>query len=76
MAEELITSRELTAAPPSLERAEPEPATSFARQRLGGLHPAYLLILALLVAFPWLTADVFPFGLSLATSILVLSISP
>src|SRR5207248_2153751 len=36
--------------------------------------PAYLLVLAGLVVFPWLTVDIFPFGLSLATSILVLSI--
>jgi branched-chain amino acid transport system permease protein len=71
MAEELVTSRELTATAAPIERTEPP---SFARQRLGGLHPAYLLVLALLVAFPWLTAEVFPFGLSLATSILVLSI--
>src|ERR687883_1267898 len=73
MAEELVTSRDLTAvAAPVLERAEPE--KSVARQWLGGLHPAYVVVLALLVVFPWLTAELFPFGLSLATSILVLSI--
>jgi branched-chain amino acid transport system permease protein len=73
MAEELVTSRDLTAvAAPVLERVQPE--KSFARQWLGGIHPVYLVGLALLVVVPWLTAEVFPFGVSLATSILVLSI--
>jgi branched-chain amino acid transport system permease protein len=71
MAEELVTTRDLTTLAAPVERVQPG---NFARRRLGGLHPAYLLVLALLVAFPWLTAEVFPFGLSLATSILVLSI--
>jgi branched-chain amino acid transport system permease protein len=48
--------------------------TSFERRWLGGLHPAYLVLVGLLVVFPWATQAVFPFGLSLATSILVLSI--
>jgi branched-chain amino acid transport system permease protein len=73
MAEELVTSRDLTAAAaPVLEGVQSD--KTFARQWLGGVHPAYLVVLALLVVFPWLTADAFPFGLSLATSILVLSI--
>src|SRR5919198_1671344 len=74
MAEELVGSADLTGgiAAPAVERVPGE--RSFARQWLGGLHPAYLLVLAALVVFPWLTAQVFPFGLSLATTILVLSI--
>jgi branched-chain amino acid transport system permease protein len=49
-------------------------SSTFGRRWLGGLHPAYLGLVGLLVVFPWATQLVFPFGLSLATSILVLSI--
>ena len=73
MADELTVDRDLTAVVASvLEPVQPE--KTFGRQWLGGIHPAYLLVLALLVVFPWLSAELFPFGLSLATSILVLSI--
>src|SRR5216683_2206500 len=47
---------------------------SFARRWLGGIHPAVLVMVPLLVVFPLATAEVFPFGVSIATSILVLSI--
>src|SRR5712692_1842088 len=49
-------------------------ADEFARRWLGGLHPVYFVALALLVVFPFATAEIFPFGISVATSILVLSI--
>src|SRR6266849_2442258 len=49
-------------------------ADEFARRWLGGLHPVYFVTLALLVVFPFATVEIFPFGISLATSILVLSI--
>jgi len=74
MAEELVASRDLTSGTAPLERDEAVAPTSFARRWLGGLHLAYLLALPILVVVPWVTAGVFPFGTSLATSILVLSI--
>ena len=73
MTDELVASELTTVAAP-LERDEQVPGRSVSRQWLGGLHPAYLLLLAVLIVFPWLTVGVFPFGLSLATSILVLGI--
>src|SRR5215471_1383232 len=74
MADELVAGRDLTTIAAPLEHDEAVPPTSFARRWLGGIHPAYLLILPVLVVFPLATAEVFPFGVSLATSILVLSI--
>jgi branched-chain amino acid transport system permease protein len=74
MAEELLVSSDLTSVAPPVERDEDVASRSFARRWLGGLHPAYLVVVALLVAFPWVTVEVFPYGLSVATSILVLSI--
>jgi branched-chain amino acid transport system permease protein len=74
MADELVAGRDLTAITAPIERDELIAPRSFARQWLGGLHPAYLVALAVLVVFPFATAEIFPFGISLATSILVLSI--
>jgi branched-chain amino acid transport system permease protein len=74
MTDELVATRDLTSVAAPMERDEEVAPHSFSRQWLGGLHPVYLLVLAALAVFPWLTADIFPFGLSLATSILVLSI--
>src|SRR6266571_7695203 len=74
MTEELVANRDLTSVAAPLERDEAVAPTSFARRWLGGLHPAYLLALPFLVVVPWATAGIFPFGVSLATSILVLSI--
>jgi branched-chain amino acid transport system permease protein len=49
--------------------------TTFARRWLGGVHPAYLGLLAALVAYPWLLVPIDArYPLSLATGILVLSI--
>ena len=48
--------------------------STVSRRWLSGIHPAWLLLIPVLVVVPWATADVFPFGVSLATSILVLSI--
>jgi branched-chain amino acid transport system permease protein len=48
---------------------------TFARRWLGGVHPAYLGLLAVLVAYPWLLVPLDArYPLSLATGILVLSI--
>src|SRR5919202_3345384 len=74
MADELTIDRDLTAVAAPVEREPEDERPSIARRWLGGLHPAYLLVLALLVVFPFVTVPIFPFGLSLATSILVLSI--
>jgi branched-chain amino acid transport system permease protein len=74
MSDELVVSHDLTAVAAPIEHDERVAQRSVARQWLGGLHPAYLLVFAVLVVFPLPTAGVFPFGLSLATSILVLSI--
>src|ERR1700736_1790771 len=61
-------------APVELESVEVVRPT-FARRWLGGVHPAYLLLLAVLLVYPWvlLPFDA-PYPLSLATGILVLSI--
>jgi branched-chain amino acid transport system permease protein len=72
MAEELAT-RELTAVAPPADAVDIPPPT-VARRWLSGIHPAWLLLIPVLAIVPWATADVFPFGVSLATSILVLSI--
>jgi branched-chain amino acid transport system permease protein len=74
MADELVAERELTSTAAPLVYDEEVADTSVARRWLGGLHPAYLGVLALLIVFPWATAEIFPYGLSVATSILVLSI--
>src|SRR5260370_35199002 len=74
MAEELGASRDLTAVSAPLSRDEEVAPNSFARRGLGGLHPAYVLMLVPLIVVPFAVADIFPFGVSLATSILVLSI--
>jgi branched-chain amino acid transport system permease protein len=48
---------------------------TFARRWLGGVHPAYLGLLAALVVYPWLLIPIDArYPLSLATGILVLSI--
>jgi branched-chain amino acid transport system permease protein len=74
LADELVASRDLTSVSAPLSRDEEVAPNSFARRWLGGIHPAYVLMLVPLVIFPFAVAEVFPFGVSLATSILVLSI--
>src|SRR6184192_2001096 len=74
MGDELAASHDLTAVAAPIELGTDIARGGVARRWLGGISPAYLLVLAGLVVFPWLTVDIFPFGLSLATSILVLSI--
>jgi branched-chain amino acid transport system permease protein len=67
---EVLSNQDMTAATaaPPLERDE---AT---RHGLSGVKLLYALPIAALLLLPALTADVFPFGVSLATSILVFSI--
>jgi branched-chain amino acid transport system permease protein len=74
MAEELVVSRDLTSVAAPLDHDADLIAARGVRRWLGGIHPAWLLIIPVLVVLPWAFADVFPFGVSLATSILVLSI--
>jgi branched-chain amino acid transport system permease protein len=74
VADELVVDRDLTSVAVPIEHDRDLASTGIARRWLGGLHPAYLVLLALLIAFPLVTADVFPYGVSVATSILVLSI--
>lgn len=68
MAEEAFAPRELTsvAAPLELDHT--------AGHGLRAIKPVYLLLVAVVLALPVVAADVFPFGVSLATSILVFSI--
>src|SRR5579859_2128919 len=73
MAEELAATRELTAVSPPADALD-IPPRSIAQRWLSGIHPAWLLMIPVLIVFPLATAQVFPFGVSLATSILVLSI--
>jgi branched-chain amino acid transport system permease protein len=63
------------AAPVDLKQAEVA-RTTFARRWLGGVHPAYVGLLAILFAYPWVLVmvDASRYPLSLATAILVLSI--
>jgi branched-chain amino acid transport system permease protein len=68
MADELVVDRDLTSV------AAPVETVQSGHRRLGGIKPAYLVVLVLLLVFPWVTAGAFPFGISLATSILVFSI--
>lgn len=65
---ELAAGTELTSIAPPLELARPT------RRGLRAIHPLALVAIAVVVALPAITADVFPFGVSLATSILVFSI--
>src|SRR6185437_8725812 len=68
--EELTTSSapvELTTRPPARGGA-----VSFERRWLGGLHPAYLALLAFLLVFPSLNLG--SYSISLVTQILVFSI--
>jgi len=74
MADELVVDRDLTSETAPLDAAEAVAPTSPVRRWLGGLNPVYLLIIPVLVVLPWATAESFPFGVSLATSILVFSI--
>src|SRR5579864_1045892 len=73
MAEELAATRELTAVSPPADALD-IPPSSIAQRWLSGMHPAWLLMIPVLAIVPWAIVDVFPFGVSLATSILVLSI--
>ena len=68
MAEDIITISGTTDTPLA------KPSARFAQRWLSGIHPAWLLLIPALIIMPWATADVFPFGVSLATSILVLSV--
>ena len=68
MAEDAFAPRELTSVSAPVEHDE------IARRGLRALNPVYLLVLAIVLALPAIVADVFPFGVSLATSILVFSI--
>jgi branched-chain amino acid transport system permease protein len=65
MAEEIVVNRDLTSIAVPVERDQP------ARRRF---NPVYAVVLVALIIFPLVTADAFPFGISLATSILVFSI--
>ncbi|MBV8718699.1 MAG: branched-chain amino acid ABC transporter permease [Chloroflexi bacterium] len=68
MAEDAIAPRELTsvAAPLEMDRV--------ARHGVRALNPVYLVLIAIVLALPVAAAQFFPFGVSLATSILVFSI--
>lgn len=65
---QFAASQELTAVSAPLELASPT------RRGLRAVKPVYLVLIAIVLVLPALTADVFPFGVSLATSILVFSI--
>jgi branched-chain amino acid transport system permease protein len=68
MAEDVIAPRELTSVSAPLE------TDRVARRGLRAVNPVYLVLIAVVLALPVATAEVFPFGVSLATSILVFSI--
>jgi branched-chain amino acid transport system permease protein len=69
VAEDVAAQRELTEDAAPVEREIP------ASQPLWrSVKPAYVVVLLALIMFPLLTADAFPFGVSLATSILVFSV--
>jgi branched-chain amino acid transport system permease protein len=68
MAEDAFAPRDLTSVAAPVERDE------IARRGLRAVKPVYLVLIALVLALPVAGADVFPFGVSLATSILVFSI--
>jgi branched-chain amino acid transport system permease protein len=75
MANESLTVQDLTSAGPPLELAAEDVrprATSFERRWLGGVHPAYFVLAAVLLVFPLL--DPGPYVISLVTQILVFSI--
>src|SRR5579872_1936047 len=74
MADELVAGRDLTSVAAPVDLDAEEAPTSVTRRWLGGIHPGYVLLIPVLIVVPWATAGVFPFGVSLATSILVLSI--
>ncbi len=74
MADELLVGRDITALEMPLDLENEVRPRGALRRWLGGLHPAYLLLIPALAVVPWAIADAFPFGVSLATSILVLSI--
>jgi branched-chain amino acid transport system permease protein len=74
MADELAVGQDLTTLEMPLDVASEVAPKGVARRWLGGLHPAYLLLIPVLAVVPWAFAGVFPFGVSLATSILVLSV--
>lgn len=69
MAEEVVAQRELTAAVAPVEQEIPT-----RRPFWRSVKPAYVVVLLALVIFPLVSADAFPFGVSLATSILVFSV--
>ena len=69
MAEEVVAQRELTAAAAPVEQDIPT-----RRPFWRSVKPAYVVVLLALVIFPLVSADAFPFGVSLATSILVFSV--
>ena len=65
---DLVAQRELTSISPPVERE------STVRRGLRAVNPAIFIAVAVVLALPVATADVFPFVVSLATSILVFSI--
>lgn len=68
MAEDALANRELTSTAVPLERAEP------GRRGLRAINLVAIVLVAVVLVLPIVTAGVFPFGVSLATSILVFSI--
>src|SRR5690242_8994001 len=67
--DEIVANRDLTSiAAPPLER------DTITRHGVRAINPLYLVLIAIVLALPAVVADVFPFGVSLATSILVFSI--
>src|SRR4030088_2927795 len=77
MIEPSVVGGELTSVSAPLDLGNEEVTrTSFARRWLGGIHPGYLGLLMVLVAYPWLLVaiDASRYPLSLATGMLVLSI--
>src|SRR5215470_15055296 len=68
MAEDVFAPRDLTSVSAPLEQDET------AQRGLRVVKPAYLVLIAIVLALPAIAAEVFPFGVSLATSILVFSI--
>jgi branched-chain amino acid transport system permease protein len=72
-----LVAHELTStvSAPSEPASEEIVRTSFARRWLGGVHPGYLGLLAVLAVYPWVLVPLDArYPLSLATGILVLSI--
>jgi len=68
-----MADKVIAIAPPT-DTAVAQRRPTLSQRWLTGIHPAWLLLIPVLAIVPWATADVFPFGVSLATSILVLSI--